>query len=91
MKDVCNLTESNIFVFTFFNNYIQQDPQTRFLYQIIENKDNGIDVNKFDYLTRDAYYTGVGHSFSFKRIISDMLVFDTHRGSKEICFRDTVN
>ena len=64
--------------------------ERHFLYQIVENTDNCIDVNKFDYLARDSYYVGVGHSFNFKRIISYMQVFETRKGVKEICFRDKV-
>ena len=31
-------------------------PGREFMYQIVANKKNGIDVDKFDYYKRDAYY-----------------------------------
>ena len=35
----------------------------RYLYDIVANKRNGIDVDKFDYLARDSYFCGVKISF----------------------------
>eukprot|EP01135_Chromosphaera_perkinsii_P002769 Nk52_evm137s226 gene=Nk52_evmTU137s226 len=57
--------------------------EKRFLYDIVANYRNGIDVDKFDYLKRDCYNVGYPSSydssrlFDFSRVIGD-----------EICFQD---
>ena len=38
------------------------------LYDIVANGRNGLDVDKFDYLERDSRYTGVKISSDFERI-----------------------
>ena len=47
-----------------------------FIYQIISNKLNGLDVDKLDYLTRDSYYLGKSTSFELNRILSNIIVND---------------
>jgi HD superfamily phosphohydrolase len=49
---------------------------TCFIYQIISNKLNGLDVDKLDYLTRDCYYLGKSTSFELNRILSNILVIN---------------
>ena len=39
-----------------------------YLYQIVNNKTSGLDVDKFDYLQRDTYHIGLDYSFSPDRI-----------------------
>lgn len=40
-----------------------------FLYDIVANKRNGIDVDKFDYFARDCHYTGLTKSFDSNRLM----------------------
>lgn len=47
-----------------------------FIYQIISNSFNNLDVDKFDYLSRDAYSLGLKYSFDFTRIIDDARVIN---------------
>ena len=49
---------------------------TCFIYQIISNKLNGLDVDKLDYLTRDCYYLGKSVPFELNRILSNIIVLD---------------
>lgn len=44
--------------------------------QIISNKINSIDVDKFDYLKRDPYYIGLSYSFDYTRLTHKMKVID---------------
>lgn len=44
------------------------------LYQIVSNSLNGIDVDKFDYLIRDASSIGKGISFDHMRLLSDFII-----------------
>eukprot|EP01113_Clastostelium_recurvatum_P046920 TRINITY_DN8290_c0_g1_i1.p1 TRINITY_DN8290_c0_g1~~TRINITY_DN8290_c0_g1_i1.p1 ORF type:complete len:474 (-),score=136.85 TRINITY_DN8290_c0_g1_i1:145-1566(-) len=52
----------------------------RFLFQIVANKDTGIDVDKLDYLQRDCYSASLPMGFDAKRIIqfSTILRVDGH-------------
>ena len=52
-----------------------------FLYDIVANARNGIDVDKLDYLARDAYNVGVKSTYDFERLFSFCKVIDG-----EICF-----
>ncbi|KAK9800297.1 hypothetical protein WJX73_006473 [Symbiochloris irregularis] len=52
------------------------------LYDIVANGRNSLDVDKFDYLPRDSYYTGCSLSTDFNRVIKISKVIDD-----EICFR----
>lgn len=47
-----------------------------FIYQIISNNLNGIDVDKFDYLTRDAINLGLKFGFDYTRLLNDAKVID---------------
>lgn len=52
-----------------------------FLYHIISNPSNGIDVDKFDYLKRDTFNLGLKYSIDLDRLIETARVIDN-----EICY-----
>lgn len=54
----------------------------RFLYDIVANGRNGIDVDKFDYIVRDSRACGLGCNFQFQRLMDTMRVM-----GDEICYR----
>lgn len=54
-----------------------------FLYKIVNNKRNGIDVDKFDYIKRDSFFLGMSFGFDCSRIIKQSRVIND-----EICFLD---
>jgi len=45
-------------------------------YQIIANKINSIDVDKFDYLLRDPYHLGFSYSFDCNRLMNKSKIID---------------
>lgn len=54
----------------------------RFLWDIVANKRNSVDVDKFEYIMRDAHNTGVKGSVDISRLTSFMKVIDD-----KICFK----
>ncbi|KAK9981766.1 hypothetical protein ABG768_001290 [Culter alburnus] len=60
-----------------------------FLYEIVANKLNGIDVDKWDYLARDCHYLGIPNGFDHERLLKSARVCDVKK-RKHICFRDKV-
>ncbi|KAM7280229.1 hypothetical protein ACFE04_007363 [Oxalis oulophora] len=56
--------------------------EKRFLYDIVANGRNGIDVDKFDYIVRDCRACGLGCNFQFQRLLESMRVL-----GDEICYR----
>ncbi|KAK6155183.1 hypothetical protein DH2020_009431 [Rehmannia glutinosa] len=57
--------------------------EKRFLYDIVANGRNGIDVDKFDYIVRDCRACGLGCNFQFQRLMESMRVM-----GDDICYRD---
>ncbi|XP_073325867.1 deoxynucleoside triphosphate triphosphohydrolase SAMHD1-like [Pagrus major] len=62
-----------------------------FLYEIVSNERNGIDVDKFDYFARDCHHLGMKNNFDYHRFfhfarVCEVEVEDTFQ--KQICFRD---
>ncbi|XP_052172500.1 uncharacterized protein LOC127788362 [Diospyros lotus] len=53
-----------------------------FLYDIVANGRNGIDVDKFDYIVRDCRACGLSCNFQFQRLLENMRVI-----GGEICYR----
>lgn len=47
-----------------------------FVYQIVSNNLNGLDVDKYDYINRDAYHAGVKSGFDCSRLVDAVLVID---------------
>ncbi|CAA7402237.1 unnamed protein product [Spirodela intermedia] len=55
--------------------------EKQFLFDIVANGRNGIDVDKFDYIGRDSRACGLGCNFQFRRLMESMRVIDD-----EICY-----
>jgi HD superfamily phosphohydrolase len=51
-------------------------PKKNFIYQIISNNLNDLDVDKLDYLCRDSYYLACGTPFNINTIIEHIKVMD---------------
>ncbi|XP_053281037.1 deoxynucleoside triphosphate triphosphohydrolase SAMHD1 isoform X1 [Pleuronectes platessa] len=58
-----------------------------FLYEIVANKRNGIDVDKWDYFARDCYHLGIKNNFDYQRCLMFARVCEVD-GQKQICTRD---
>ncbi len=59
------------------------------LMQIVANKRNGVDVDKWDYLARDSHYLGLRNSFDHRRFMKYVRVIDVD-GERQLCTRDKV-
>lgn len=60
-----------------------KDPKDRpiqkpFLYEIIANEENKIDVDKWDYFSRDCHMMGLHHNFQCKRSIKLARIVEDH-------------
>ncbi|MBN3274665.1 SAMH1 triphosphohydrolase, partial [Polyodon spathula] len=58
-----------------------------FLYEIVANKRNGIDVDKWDYFARDCYHLGIQNNFDYKRFLKFARVCEVGT-KKHICTRE---
>jgi HD superfamily phosphohydrolase len=62
----------------------KKDEERMFLYEIVSNSETSIDVDKFDYLERDAFHTGFKINFDSNRIMNVSRIIDGkiafHRG-----------
>ncbi|XP_056129818.1 deoxynucleoside triphosphate triphosphohydrolase SAMHD1 [Lampris incognitus] len=67
--------------------YRGRPEEKSFLYEIVANKRNGIDVDKWDYLARDCHHLGIKNNFDYCRFLSFARVCDVD-GKKHICARD---
>lgn len=54
---------------------------TSFIYQIVSNNLNSIDVDKFDYISRDTLNVGLKNSFDYSRMLEEVKVIDN-----KICY-----
>uniref|UniRef100_A0A3Q3EB99 HD domain-containing protein n=1 Tax=Labrus bergylta TaxID=56723 RepID=A0A3Q3EB99_9LABR len=74
--------------------YEGRPEEKSFLYEIVSNKKNGVDVDKFDYLARDSYYLGIKNNFDFHRFLQFARVCKVEdkdckeRKRETICTRD---
>lgn len=67
--------------------YIEpDDSDVGFLYEIIANKRNNLDVDKFDYLMRDTKNIGLAYTIDCSRLILQARVIDN-----EICYPEKLN
>lgn len=60
-----------------------ENKEKRFLFQIVANKQNGIDVDKFDYMARDTHQIGDKCNLSALRLIRSSRVI-----ADQICYSD---
>ncbi|XP_030623579.1 deoxynucleoside triphosphate triphosphohydrolase SAMHD1-like [Chanos chanos] len=67
--------------------YKGRPKEKSFLYEIVANKRNGIDVDKWDYFARDCYHLGIHNNFDHRRFLKFARVCDVD-GKKYICTRD---
>ena len=67
--------------------YGTKEMEKWFLYEIVSNKRNGIDCDKFDYLMRDSYYVGAKNNFDCTRYFQTIRIIPVD-GQLQICVRD---
>lgn len=67
--------------------YKGRSDKKSFLYEIVANKRNGIDVDKWDYFARDSYHLGIQNSFDYRRFLKFARVCEV-QGKKHICTRE---
>ena len=56
---------------------------TGFVYQIVSNSMNGLDVDKYDYIARDSYVTGIQTNFNCERLVDHIRVINNN-----ICYQE---
>ena len=69
--------------------WVGQSPEKRFLYDIVANKRNGVDVDKLDYFARDCHMLHLSCSFDSQRLMRNSRVISVARDGEEateICF-----
>ncbi|KAJ3586075.1 hypothetical protein NHX12_012476, partial [Muraenolepis orangiensis] len=67
--------------------YKGRPEEKSFLYEIVANKRNGIDVDKWDYFARDCHHLGITNNFDHRRFLHFARVCEVE-GKKQICTRD---
>ncbi|KAL2296772.1 hypothetical protein Nmel_014820 [Mimus melanotis] len=67
--------------------YHGRPKEKSFLYEIVANKKNGIDVDKWDYFARDCHHLGIPNNFDYKRLLKFTRVCEVEN-QKHICTRD---
>jgi len=54
--------------------FVGRGPDKYYLYEIISNKESGVDVDKWDYFLRDSMATGIKIVFDYERLLENMCV-----------------
>ncbi|XP_066442033.1 deoxynucleoside triphosphate triphosphohydrolase SAMHD1-like [Eleutherodactylus coqui] len=67
--------------------YEGRTEEKSFLYEIVANKQNGVDVDKMDYFARDCHHLGMQNNFDFKRFLAFARVCE-YDNKRHICTRD---
>ncbi|XP_030318972.1 deoxynucleoside triphosphate triphosphohydrolase SAMHD1 isoform X1 [Calypte anna] len=67
--------------------YRGRQKEKSFLYDIVANKKNGIDVDKLDYFARDCHHLGIPNNFDYNRYLKFTRVCEVN-DEKHICTRD---
>ncbi|XP_055346358.1 deoxynucleoside triphosphate triphosphohydrolase SAMHD1-like isoform X2 [Paramacrobiotus metropolitanus] len=68
--------------------HVARPAEKAFLYEIVANKRNGIDVDRWDYFLRDCHHTNVKMGFeNYQRFIRGCRAI-CFQGEWQICFRD---
>ncbi|XP_012583823.1 PREDICTED: deoxynucleoside triphosphate triphosphohydrolase SAMHD1 [Condylura cristata] len=67
--------------------YKGRPKEKSFLYEIVANKRNGIDVDKWDYFARDCHHLGIQNNFDYKRFVKFARVCEVD-SRKHICTRE---
>ncbi|KAK6186461.1 hypothetical protein SNE40_008496 [Patella caerulea] len=60
----------------------------KYLYEIVANKRNSVDVDKFDYFARDSYMLGIKNNFDHHRFMRFCRVIEDENDDLRICIRD---
>lgn len=70
-------------------NIIDPGPNHKgFIYQIVSNDSNSLDVDKFDYICRDLSMLGKKSSFDYKRLITQAVIMNNMIAYPKECFFD---
>ncbi|ESO82808.1 hypothetical protein LOTGIDRAFT_61530, partial [Lottia gigantea] len=70
------------------NKVLKGRPDKGYLYEIVANKRNSIDVDKWDYFARDCHMLGIKNNFDHVRCMKFMRVIPDETGTQQICLRD---
>lgn len=68
-----------------YQEIIAKYPDKEFMFQIVSNDENGIDVDKWDYLARDAFYLGQNSNFDYMRLFAHAKALKVD-GKMHICY-----
>ncbi|KAH9492536.1 SAM domain and HD [Bulinus truncatus] len=66
---------------------VRRGKHKSYLYEIVSNKRNNIDVDKFDYFARDCHQLGINNSFDYTRFMKFARVTEV-QGVMQICIRE---